>query len=237
MPCLAGRRKFGDFLAQYAAPMAGTYTDVDTGATLGECGNMAAVTYGQRASIGGNSDRCFAVPQMRDRETKSHPHSLLRHYRGRSQISRPALCGCAGCLWRGRTSRGGRCFWPWGSSIQHSAPTRPSCTVRTGWLGTRLRHCAQMASSTAATWPGEAAAMLAELSRSQQHRCHGLLLHLATGMALQVSAGSAGVHSGGDSGFWRGRAEQVHPAAGCRLSSRCAQHSAGELSLNAWRQP
>ena len=36
---------------------------------MGECGNMAAVTYGQRASIGGNSDRCFAVLQMHDRQS------------------------------------------------------------------------------------------------------------------------------------------------------------------------
>ena len=185
---------------------------------MGECGNMAAITYGQRASIGGNSDRCCAVPPMGDR-LLLHDRFLSSLHIGWLQMSWPALnAAVAGCLWWGRTSRAGGYFWPWARSIQRSAPTRPSCTVHAGWPGTRLGHCAQMASSTAATWPGEAAAMPSELRRSQQHQCHALLSHLTTGMAPQVSAEIARVHRGNDSRFWRRRAEQVHPVAGCRLS-------------------
>lgn len=54
---VAGRRKFGDFLAEYAAPMRGSYVDVDTGQVLGSCENMTAVTYGQRPSLGGSPER------------------------------------------------------------------------------------------------------------------------------------------------------------------------------------
>lgn len=56
-PERAGRRRFGDFLAEYSEPLPGHYVDVDSGSEIGRCQNMAAVTYGQRASIGGNPDR------------------------------------------------------------------------------------------------------------------------------------------------------------------------------------
>ena len=53
----AGRRKFGEFLEAYAAPLEGRYADVDTGADLGPCANLAALTHGQHASTGGCAQR------------------------------------------------------------------------------------------------------------------------------------------------------------------------------------
>ena len=61
----AGRRSFGDFLEQYAPPVEGAFADVDRpGARLGAAHNMLALTHGQRAGIGGASDRraCFQGP-------------------------------------------------------------------------------------------------------------------------------------------------------------------------------
>jgi len=59
--CFIGRRKFGEFLAEYSQPMAGLYVDVDSGETLGECPDMLALTHGQRAPLGGNADRMFVA--------------------------------------------------------------------------------------------------------------------------------------------------------------------------------
>lgn len=53
----AGRRRFSEFLANFADPLPGDFVDVDTGVILGRCANLAAVTYGQRASIGGSPGR------------------------------------------------------------------------------------------------------------------------------------------------------------------------------------
>jgi tRNA-specific 2-thiouridylase len=65
-PCLppcrrAGRRNFGAFLSQYIPPIPGRYVDVDSGAELGPCPDLAAVTNGQRPGIGGAPERVYAV--------------------------------------------------------------------------------------------------------------------------------------------------------------------------------
>lgn len=57
----AGRRNFGAFLSQYIPPMPGRYVDVDSGAELGPCPDLAAVTNGQRPGIGGAPERVYAV--------------------------------------------------------------------------------------------------------------------------------------------------------------------------------
>ena len=54
----AGRRDFGEFLEEYTAAIPGTFVDVDTGRALGSCPNLAAVTHGQGAGIGGLPDKC-----------------------------------------------------------------------------------------------------------------------------------------------------------------------------------
>jgi hypothetical protein len=50
---VAGRRNFSDFIAGYVEPIKARYIGVNTGKDLGECSNLAAVTWGQRAAIGG----------------------------------------------------------------------------------------------------------------------------------------------------------------------------------------
>lgn len=60
-PLHAGRRNFADFLHQYLPPLPGRYVDVDSGAALGPCPDLAAVTHGQRPGIGGAADRMYAV--------------------------------------------------------------------------------------------------------------------------------------------------------------------------------
>ncbi len=55
---VAGRRNFGDFISGYVEPIKARYIGVDTGKDLGECSNLAAVTWGQRAAIGGLPHRC-----------------------------------------------------------------------------------------------------------------------------------------------------------------------------------
>ena len=68
----AGRRSFGDFLAQYIEPCPGRFVCVDGGADLGPCPDVLAVTHGQRAGVGGAPQRwgnhaCFpAVPHPID---------------------------------------------------------------------------------------------------------------------------------------------------------------------------
>lgn len=57
----AGRRNFADFLSQYIAPLPGRFVDVETGADLGPCPDLAAVTHGQRPGIGGAAERVYAV--------------------------------------------------------------------------------------------------------------------------------------------------------------------------------
>lgn len=52
-----GRREFGDFLAEYAGAIPGTFVDVESGEALGSCANLAAVTHGQGAGISGLPER------------------------------------------------------------------------------------------------------------------------------------------------------------------------------------
>ncbi|KAK9826481.1 hypothetical protein WJX81_003658 [Elliptochloris bilobata] len=59
--CFIGRRKYGEFLEGYAAPLEGRYMDVDSGADLGPCANLAALTHGQHASIGGCQQRMYVA--------------------------------------------------------------------------------------------------------------------------------------------------------------------------------
>ncbi|DBB10852.1 TPA: hypothetical protein ACH3X3_007325 [Trebouxia sp. C0006] len=49
----SGRRKYGDLIAGYVEPIKARYIGVNTSKDLGECSNLAAVTWGQRAAIGG----------------------------------------------------------------------------------------------------------------------------------------------------------------------------------------
>ncbi|EFN55599.1 hypothetical protein CHLNCDRAFT_35486 [Chlorella variabilis] len=59
--CFIGRRNFAAFLGQYLAPLPGRYVDVGSGAVLGTCPDLAAVTHGQRPGIGGAPERVYAV--------------------------------------------------------------------------------------------------------------------------------------------------------------------------------
>ncbi len=56
--CFPGRRDFGEFIEAYAPPIAGRFLDVDSGADLGACPNLAAVTHGQGAGISGLPEKC-----------------------------------------------------------------------------------------------------------------------------------------------------------------------------------
>lgn len=58
---VAGRRNFADFLSQYIAPLPGRFVDVDTGADLGPCPDVAAVTHGQRPGVGGAAERVYTA--------------------------------------------------------------------------------------------------------------------------------------------------------------------------------
>ena len=57
----AGRRNYAEFLSQYSPPLPGRFVDVDSGAQLGPCPDLAAVTHGQRPGIGGAPERVYAV--------------------------------------------------------------------------------------------------------------------------------------------------------------------------------
>ena len=48
-------------MEQYVPPLPGRYVDIDTGADLGPCPNMLAVTHGQRPGIGGAPARVYAA--------------------------------------------------------------------------------------------------------------------------------------------------------------------------------
>ncbi len=54
---MTGRRQFGDFIAEFAQPVPGTFVDVESGEALGNCANLAAVTHGQGAGISGLPER------------------------------------------------------------------------------------------------------------------------------------------------------------------------------------
>ena len=57
----AGRRNYAEFLSQYSPPLPGRFVDVDSGAQLGPCPDLAAVTHGQRPGIGGAPERVYAA--------------------------------------------------------------------------------------------------------------------------------------------------------------------------------
>jgi tRNA U34 2-thiouridine synthase MnmA/TrmU len=60
--CFIGRRSFGRFLEDYITPKPGVYIDIQTNRQLGGCGNMLAVTVGQRAAgLGGQQERVYVV--------------------------------------------------------------------------------------------------------------------------------------------------------------------------------
>lgn len=54
---MAGRRDFGEFIAEYAGAVPGIFVDVESGKVVGACANMAAVTHGQGAGISGLPQR------------------------------------------------------------------------------------------------------------------------------------------------------------------------------------
>lgn len=60
--CFIGRRSFGRFLEDFIPPRPGSYVDVNSGKTLGQCHNMLAMTVGQRAlGLGGQQHRVYVV--------------------------------------------------------------------------------------------------------------------------------------------------------------------------------
>jgi hypothetical protein len=60
--CFIGRRSFGKFLESFLQPRPGVYLDADTGAPLGPCSNMLAVTVGQKAvGLGGQKTRVYVA--------------------------------------------------------------------------------------------------------------------------------------------------------------------------------
>lgn len=60
--CFIGRRSFGKFLEAYLQPRPGLYVDADSGAVLGPCSNMLAVTVGQKAlGLGGQQTRVYVA--------------------------------------------------------------------------------------------------------------------------------------------------------------------------------
>ena len=79
-----GRRNFAAFLGQYLAPLPGRYVDVGSGAVLGTCPDLAAVTHGQRPGIGGAPERVYAVGK-----------DVVRGW-----AAAAAAAGTAGLLWR-----------------------------------------------------------------------------------------------------------------------------------------
>ena len=92
-----GRRNFGAFIADYATPIPGTFVDVASGAILGACPNLAAVTHGQGAGISGLPEKCAeAAPLLSCMQ-------LLGMHAGRPLTT----LAHAGCLWSGRICPGG----------------------------------------------------------------------------------------------------------------------------------
>lgn len=61
-PVLIGRRHFARFIGGYVEPMKAKYLSVGTGRVLGECSNLAGVTWGQGAAIGGHPYRSAPAP-------------------------------------------------------------------------------------------------------------------------------------------------------------------------------
>ncbi|KAL3152537.1 hypothetical protein ABBQ32_001565 [Trebouxia sp. C0010 RCD-2024] len=82
--CFIGRRKFAQFIGGYVEPMRAQFVGVDTGRILGECSNLAAVTWGQGAAIGGHPYRCFVVG-------KDVPERLVYVTDGKAGPDHPAL--------------------------------------------------------------------------------------------------------------------------------------------------
>jgi hypothetical protein len=59
--CFIGRRSFGEFIEGYVPTVPGRFLDADTGADLGACANLLALTNGQRAPLGGGLDRRYVA--------------------------------------------------------------------------------------------------------------------------------------------------------------------------------
>jgi len=60
--CFIGRRRnFAQFLEQYLPPVPGRFIDVDNGLGIGECGNLLALTHGQKAGLAGAVGRLYVV--------------------------------------------------------------------------------------------------------------------------------------------------------------------------------
>ena len=60
--CFIGRRRsFGEFIEQYVPPAPGRFVDAHSGADLGPCANLLALTPGQRAPLGGGADRRYVA--------------------------------------------------------------------------------------------------------------------------------------------------------------------------------
>jgi hypothetical protein len=57
--CFIGRRPFGEFIEQYVPPRPGRFLDAESGADLGPCRNLLALTPGQRAPISGGAARRY----------------------------------------------------------------------------------------------------------------------------------------------------------------------------------
>lgn len=79
--CFIGRRSFGKFLEAYLPPKPGLYIDAVSGAALGPCSNMLAVTVGQKPGLGGQKSRVYAVGKDLERGVvyvaAGHDHPAL----------------------------------------------------------------------------------------------------------------------------------------------------------------
>ncbi len=73
---VAGRRDFGDFIAEYAGAVPGDFVDVESGEVLGTCANLAAVTHGQGAGISGLPERQISNPSPQRFECSVHHKSI-----------------------------------------------------------------------------------------------------------------------------------------------------------------
>lgn len=57
--CFVGRRGFRGFIEGYVQPLPGSFMCAETGAYLGPCENILAITHGQRAPLGGGGEKRF----------------------------------------------------------------------------------------------------------------------------------------------------------------------------------
>jgi tRNA-specific 2-thiouridylase len=117
--CFIGRRNFGEFLEEYVAPLPGRFVDAESGAPLGGCRNVAAVTHGQRPGIGGAADRSYVagkdvvqrvvyVAQGRDHPALLSRTALLRppHWLSAAHAAALARGGVLECQYKARYGQG-----------------------------------------------------------------------------------------------------------------------------------